>query len=173
MTSFIATNFNPVLSLLHPGQGKAATTNWAQASKVLGDLAALSPQIHERIRGLGQMVVALVLGSYLLSCYFFKRICEKAGQAPGILVWLPVIQFVPLFRVAQMSPVMLILLLVPLVNVVIFLILWARICTALAKNPWWAATLLIPIVNLGLIPYLALCGVPARLAGRREQPRSP
>jgi hypothetical protein len=50
---------------------------------------------------------------------------------------------------------MLILLLIPFVNVVAMLILWARICTALNKSPWLAASLLVPGVNLALIPYLA------------------
>ena len=97
----------------------------------------------------------MALLAYVFSCYCYKRICQKAGQAPGALIWIPVAQFIPLLRVAEMPAWTFILLLIPIVNVVAMLILWARICAALKKSPWLAASLLVPVVNFALIPYLA------------------
>ncbi|MEK7785273.1 MAG: hypothetical protein AAB658_07605, partial [Chloroflexota bacterium] len=52
-------------------------------------------------------MVGLVLGvlfmAYLFICYCLKLICLKTGNDPGILIWLPVIQMIPLLRAAGMS----------------------------------------------------------------------
>jgi hypothetical protein len=99
------------------------------------------------------VVVTLVF--HVLFSWCFKLICLKTGYDPGLLIWVPIAQCIPLLRVAKMPELMLLLMFVPLVNCVFFLIMWAKICTARKQSPWLAATLLVPGVNLFLIPYLA------------------
>ena len=54
--------------------------------------------------GLVALLVALCIGLafYLFYCVCYKRICEKCGVAPGVLVWIPIVQLVPLLQVAKM-----------------------------------------------------------------------
>jgi hypothetical protein len=120
----------------------ANTIHFAKLSKgVIGAIVLVS------------LVVTLVF--HILFSWCFKLICLKTGYDPGVLIWIPIAQCIPLLRVAKRPELMLLLMFVPLVNCVFFLIMWARICTARNQNPWLAATLLVPGVNLFLIPYLA------------------
>lgn len=102
---------------------------------------------------LGLLVFSLAF--YLFVCYCYKRICEKCGETPGILIWIPIAHWIPLLRIAKMELWMIILLLIPIVNIVIFAMMFAKICTARGKSPWLVVMLFIPFVNLAFIPYLA------------------
>ena len=48
-----------------------------------------------------------------------------------------------------------ILLLIPLVNIVVGIVMWVKICQARGKPGWLVIMLLVPLVNLAFLPYLA------------------
>ena len=106
-------------------------------------------------KGAAVLFLGLLIGLYAFVCHCLERICRKAGQQPGVLIWIPVAQSIPLLRVAQMPLWTLVLLFVPIANLVLLFTVWAKICSALGKSPWLVVLLLIPIANLGLIVYLA------------------
>jgi len=99
--------------------------------------------------------LVIAVGLYVFSCYCFKRICEKCGKNPGILVWIPIVQLIPLLEVAGMAVWMIILFFIPIVNIVIGVMMWAKICEARGKSPWLVIMLFIPVVNIVFVPYLA------------------
>jgi len=103
--------------------------------------------------GLGLLVFGLAL--YLFICYCCKRICEKCGHNPGILIWIPIVNLVPLLKVAGMAVWMIILFFIPIVGFIMAIMMWAKICTARGKSPWLVIMIFIPIVNIFFIPYLA------------------
>ena len=103
--------------------------------------------------GLGLLVFGLAL--YLFFCYCCKRICEKCGHNPGILIWIPIVNLIPLLQVAGMAVWMIILFFIPIVGFIMAIMMWAKICTARGKSPWLVIMMFIPIVNLFFIPYLA------------------
>jgi hypothetical protein len=130
--------------------------------------------------GLGVLAAALALGfvMYLFSCIVFRNICIKAGKAPGLLIWIPLLQLVPLFRAAGMSVLwVLCLFLVPIASIMTALqapeymlwaglapamfsallgIIWAfRISMARGRSPLFGVLLLLPGVNLFALLYLA------------------
>ena len=35
-------------------------------------------------------ILAVVLVIYIFFCYCAKRICEKCGDEPGVLIWIPI-----------------------------------------------------------------------------------
>ena len=114
--------------------------------------------------GVAQMLVGLVLilailvfalAVYIFICFCYKRICEKCGVTPGILIWIPIAQLVPMLQAAQMPLWMIVLLLIPFVNLIFFVVLWVKICRARGKSGWLAILLFIPIANLVFVPYLA------------------
>ena len=49
----------------------------------------------------------------------------------------------------------LILMFVPVVNVVVGIWMWFKICEARGKSGWMVVLLLVPVVNLAFFPYLA------------------
>ena len=107
--------------------------------------------------GIGGVLFSLVicLPVYVFFCFCFKRICEKCGVTPGILIWIPIVNIIPLLEVAKMPAWMIILLLIPFVNLVFLVMLFAKICVARGKSPWLVVLIFIPIANLIFIPHLA------------------
>src|SRR6267378_1299188 len=61
----------------------------------------------EKVRTLDSKLCGAFLGGilliHLLFCYCCLLICQKAGQEPGMLIWLPILQVFPLLRAARMS----------------------------------------------------------------------
>ena len=107
--------------------------------------------------GLVMLLIFLVIGLafYLFFCFCCKRICEKCGTPPGVLIWIPIVNLIPLLQVAKMPVWMIILFFIPLVNFVVAVMMWAKICTARGKSPWLVIMMFIPLVNLAFLPYPA------------------
>jgi uncharacterized membrane protein YhaH (DUF805 family) len=101
------------------------------------------------------VAVAFGLVLYLFYCFCLKRICQKAGHEPGILIWIPIAQLIPLLTVAKQPLWMILLFFIPLANLVVAVLMWVKICEARGKSGWLAILLFIPLVNLVFIPYLA------------------
>jgi hypothetical protein len=101
------------------------------------------------------MVMGIALCFYIFYCYCCKLICEKTGKDPGVLIWIPIANLIPLLEVAKLPTWMIILFFVPLVNFAMGLVMWAKVCEARGKSPWLVVLMLVPVVNLFLIPYLA------------------
>ncbi|MCX8091091.1 MAG: DUF5684 domain-containing protein [Verrucomicrobiae bacterium] len=98
---------------------------------------------------------AALLGVHLFFSYCFKLICQKAGHPPGALIWLPMVQVLPLFRAARLSTWWLLGLLVPLFNVVVAVLWCLKIAKARGKTALTALALLLPGLNLLALLYLA------------------
>lgn len=92
---------------------------------------------------------------YFFYSYCYKKICEKAGKDPGVIIWIPFVRYIPLFEIVKLPVWLFILLLLPIVNFVVFLILWIKICEVRGKSPLLVILFFIPIANLVVIPYLA------------------
>ena len=99
---------------------------------------------------------------YLFHCYCCMLICQKAGQPPGFLVWLPVLQIFPLLRAAGMSPWWFLALFVPLLNVVESVLWCLNIAKARNKSALVGILLLLPITNILAFLYLAFSDGPER-----------
>ncbi len=111
------------------------------------------------IAGLGIVAVLVLLvislTFYVFFCFCCKRICEKCGKDPGVLIWIPIVNLVPLLELAGLPVWMIILFFIPLVNIVMGVLMWAKICVARGKSGWLVVLMFVPIANLVFIPYLA------------------
>jgi hypothetical protein len=113
----------------------------ARAGTDLSSLKSADPKFLITVLG-----GALLL--YLFTCYCYKLICEKTGNKPGVLIWLPLLQVFPLLRAASMSPLW---VLVPFAPVV-----WCfKIAKARGKSAWVGVLLLFPVVSVFAFLYLA------------------
>ena len=97
----------------------------------------------------------LVVGFYIFFCYCFKVICEKAGHQPGVLIWIPIVNLIPLLTAAKLPLWYIILFLIPVVGFVMWIILAVKLCQARGKSGWLVIMLFIPLVNIAFPPYLA------------------
>jgi len=116
-------------------------------------------EIKEFVQRLDSKMLIAILGGvvllYLFVCYCFMLICKKAGGEPGVLVWVPLLQVFPLLKAASMSPWCVVLGFVPIINGVVFIIWFVRICRARGKSSWLALSLLLPITSALTFLYLA------------------
>ncbi len=92
---------------------------------------------------------------YLFFCYCCMMICRKAHTSPGFLVWVPVLQIIPLLRAAGMSGVWFLAYLVPVVNLVAQIIWYIKIVQARGKGPFLVVWLVLPLTAPFAFLYLA------------------
>jgi len=94
---------------------------------------------------------------YLFFCYCGLLICRKAGKPAGWLMWLPVLQYIPLLRAAKMSPLWLLAMCIPLLNIWAHIMWSFRIAGARGQGFWTALLLILPTYPLAFM-YLAFAG---------------
>jgi hypothetical protein len=165
------------------GGSKGATNTtaaWAkrEIAKVnVPQVKELGKQLEQKWRGksaaglsvmglAGSTLIFAVLGIalliYLFHCYCCMLICRKAGKPPGVLVWVPVVQLLPLLRAAGMSGWWFLAYLVPVLNIVAQVLWCFNIAKARGKSVWVGVLLLLPITSLFALLYLAFSnGMPA------------
>ena len=100
--------------------------------------------------------VATVLGLavYAFLCYCFKRICLKAGEEPGAIIWIPIAQYVPLLNVAALPLWWIILLLIPCVGIFVFWYIWFKISERLGHGTgFFIGIVLLPIIFIPLLAF--------------------
>ena len=104
---------------------------------------------------MGYFLLGVFLFAYLFGCYCCQLICTKAGSEPGILVWIPGLQMIPLFHAAGMSRWWYLALFVPVLNIVAQILWCVNIAKARGKSGWVALLLILPVTNLPAFLYLA------------------
>jgi hypothetical protein len=104
-------------------------------------------------------VIGIVLGGfgglYIFSSTCFWLICRKTHIAPGPLVWVPILQLIPLLRAANMPRVWFFAYFVPLLNFVALILWCVKIAKTRGKSPWVAFLLVCPLTALFAFLYLA------------------
>lgn len=92
---------------------------------------------------------------YLCFCFCCKLVCEKSGTPATPLIWIPILQAIPLFRAAGMPPVWLLASLLPLVNIVAYVVWCFKIAQVRKQGFGLALALLIPLSAPFAFLYLA------------------
>lgn len=114
-----------------------------------------------KLEKLDSTIVFAVLGAfallYLFFCYCASLICQKAGKPGGLLVWLPILQYIPLLRAANMSPFWFLAMFVPLLNIIVHIMWSFRIAGVRGQGLFTAIFLILPTYPLAFM-YLAFTG---------------
>ena len=116
-------------------------------------------------------VVGIVLLIYLFHCYCCMLICRKTGKPPGILVWVPVVQLLPLLRSAGMSGWWFLGYFVPVLNIVTQVLWCFNIAKARGKSVWVGVLLLLPFTGLFAFLYLAFSNGAAADEDEEPEPK--
>ncbi|HTL54684.1 MAG TPA: hypothetical protein VL361_03360 [Candidatus Limnocylindrales bacterium] len=101
------------------------------------------------------VVIAVLLMVHLFCSYCCMLICQKTGNNPGLLVWLPLLQAVPMLRAASMSIWWLGALFIPALNLLAWVVWCLRIVEARRKTIPLAILLLFPLTSWLAFLFLA------------------
>jgi hypothetical protein len=101
-----------------------------------------------------ELAVSIVLYLYFSFCLFI--IAKKTGNLDNaILAWLPIINIILLIQIAKKPIWWILLLLVPLVNIIIYVIIWMKIAEARGKPSWLGVLFIIPVIFVFMPAVLA------------------
>ena len=146
-----------------PLAGKVeALTEKIRQTKAGEFLRSISSSYEDKLKGsdvnlgtLLMVVLALALVFHLFYSFCMRKICLKVKTEPGLLIWLPALQLIPLHRAAGISPWLFLLYFIPLFGIFVFIYLCVKLCEAIGKSAWLVLLVFLPLLNLLFIPYLA------------------
>ncbi len=123
---------------------------------VVKDLAAKLPfQLPTFTRNLVIAISATILAFFVFHCFCCSLICKKAGTEPGVLIWIPLLQLLPLLKAARMSRWWFLAYFVPVLNVVAQVIWSFKIADARNKSAIIGLFLLLPLLHIFAFLFLA------------------
>jgi magnesium-transporting ATPase (P-type) len=99
------------------------------------------------------VIIAIVF--YVYVALALQTIAQKTNTENGWLAWIPIANVILMCNIARKPVWWIVLCLIPLVNVVIYIILWMGIAEARNKPSWWGILIIVPVANLIVPGYLA------------------
>ena len=97
----------------------------------------------------------VMIPMYIYYAMSFQRMAQKINIPDDWYAWVPVLNLVLLFRIANRPLWWIALLIVPGVNIIISIVVWMDVAKAMGKPEWWGILTVIPVVNLIVPGYLA------------------
>lgn len=101
------------------------------------------------------LMFAILGVTHLFVSMLFWMICRKTHNSPGPLVWVPVLQLIPLLRAANMSRIWFFAYFIPVINIIAQIVWSIKICKTRGKSPFVAFLLILPPTSLFAFLYLA------------------
>jgi len=105
---------------------------------------------------------------YILLTCCYSLICKNAGKPAGAMIWVPVVQLIPLLRAAGMSGWWFVGFLLPVINLVGWVLWCFKIAKACGKGAGVGLLLLLPVTSFFALLYLAFSGATAT---KKEEPK--
>lgn len=108
---------------------------------------------------LGLILFAVIVGVYLFFAYMQWRIANKVGCAANAWwAYVPILNTVLLCDMAGRERWWFFLGLVPLVNIIVFAVLWFDVARAAGFDGWVGLLVLLPMLNVVAMAILAFGG---------------
>ena len=110
--------------------------------------------------GVGTMVFWMFssLAAYVFFAFALIFIAKKTKTPDSWMAWVPILNLYLMCKIAGKSGLWIIFLLIPFVNIIGVVLIWAAIAEKLGKPAWWGILMLVPIANLVIIAILAFSG---------------
>lgn len=105
--------------------------------------------------GFFMIYLMFLLAIYVYTALAVMTIAQKTNTENGWLAWIPIANIVLMCNIAGKPVWWILLCLIPVVNIVIFILLWMAIAEARNKPSWWGVLLIVPLVGLIVPGYLA------------------
>jgi len=125
---------------------------------------------------LSTIPLLLVVGIYLYFAYCMMKMARKVNLwESSWWAWIPVLNLFLLFKIAGKQWWWFFLCLVPIVNLVVFLVLWYQAAKACHVSPVWGILMFVPVVNIVAAGVMAFSNPPTRPTPPQyePQPRQP
>lgn len=137
------------LFLALAGGIKARAANWVYLQEEMGGTGGAV------VGAIFVVVFLIAAAGYVYMALALQTIAKKTNTENPWLAWIPIVNIILMLNVAKKPLWWIILCLVPLVNIVIFIIVWMAIAEARGKPNWWGILLIVPIVGIIVPGYLA------------------
>ena len=123
----------------------------------------------------GAFLWLFVAAFYLFFAYAQYRIAKKCGHdSEAWWGFIPILNIFLLLKCAGRERYWFLFLLVPIVNIIAFVVLWIDVAKAVDKSPVWGVLTLVPFINLLSMGVLAFSPAPTRFTPpRTPSPRQP
>ncbi len=92
---------------------------------------------------------------YAFSAYSLMIIAKKANTANDWMAWIPIANLYLMIKIAKKPGWWIILFIIPLVNLVFWIIVWMEIAKIRNKPSWLGILTIFPLVNLAIFGILA------------------
>jgi len=97
----------------------------------------------------------ILLVAYVYHALALQTIAQKTNTENPWFAWVPILNIILMLNVAKKPIWWIVLFLIPLVNIVIYVLLWMGIAEARNKPNWWGILTIVPVVNIIVPGYLA------------------
>ncbi len=143
-----------------------SVSGWVCMCSIAGILALLPAAVFAQDDA-SKAVPALLAGGFMmfflvfaLAMYVYvalalSTIAQKTNTENGWLAWIPIANIILMLNIARKPIWWIVLCLIPLVNIVIFIIMWMGIAEARNKPSWWGVLMIVPVVSIIVTGYLA------------------
>ena len=105
--------------------------------------------------GFVMFFLVFALAMYVYVALALSTIAQKTNTENGWLAWIPIANIILMLNIARKPIWWIVLCLIPLVNIVIFIIMWMGIAEARNKPSWWGVLMIVPVVSIIVPGYLA------------------
>ena len=125
--------------------------------------------------GMGMLPLLFFLVLYLYLAFTMMKMAQKTGHSDSSWwAFIPILNTFLLFKMAGKPAWWFVLCLIPVVNIVVFAILWMEVAKACQQSPVWGFLVLIPLINFIALSILAFSGSKSMASPPRpEQTRQP
>ncbi len=109
--------------------------------------------------GIGAVMWLIILAAYLYFTYAQFKIAQKTGHS-GNAWWafIPILNTILLIKMAGRPMWWFFLCLIPIVNVIVFVVMWINVAKACNQSPVWGFLTILPFINFISIGVLAFSG---------------
>ena len=125
--------------------------------------------------GLGTIPILFLLGVYVYFAFCMFKMAQKTGHTDcAWWAWIPILNTFLLFKIAGKPAWWFLLCLIPLVNIIVFAILWMEAAKAVHVSPVWGIMVLLPLINFVALGIMAFSAMPQPTPpAYTPQPRQP
>lgn len=107
------------------------------------------------LAGMMMFMFLFVAAAYVYMALALMTIANKTKTENAWLAWIPIANIILMLNIAKKPIWWIVLCLIPLVNIVIFVLVWMGIAEARGKASFWGILMIIPVVGLIVPGFLA------------------
>ena len=100
-------------------------------------------------------LLLICLAVYVYTALAVQTIAEKTNTDNSWLAWIPIANLILLLNIAKKPVWWIVLCLIPLVNIIIFIMVWMAVAEARNKPSWVGVLLIVPVLGALMPGYLA------------------